>query len=122
MFMVKNQSLTKRPQYERVYKSGIARGNRYLVVKSLENGLACSRFGFSIRKIIGNAVERNRIRRRLREIIRTRDIKPGWDIVIIARSKSVDADFHQLEKSMLELLNRAGLLLKKDEVVSTGVN
>jgi len=120
--MIKNQTLSKRSQYERVYKSGTARGDRYLVVKILENGLEFTRFGFSIRKSTGKAVERNKVRRRLREIVRMQHIKPGWDIVFIARSRISSADYHQLEKSVLGLLNRADLLLNKDEVVSTGVN
>ena len=120
--MVKKHTLAKRSQYEKVYRSGIARGDKYIVIKALVNNLEFSRFGFSTNKSLGKAVERNRVRRRLREIVRSKHIKPGWDIVFIARSSTVSADYHRLEKSVGGLLNRADLLLNKDEVVNTEVN
>ena len=120
--MVKKQTLAKRSQYERVYKSGIAKGDKYIVIKALANNLEFSRFGYSTNKSLGKAVERNRVRRRLREIVRAEHIKPGWDIVIIARSSTVGIDYQRLKNSVSQLLNRADLLLNKDEVVSTKAN
>ncbi len=93
-----------------------------VVVKSLANGLEFSRYGFSVNKPLGKAVIRNRVRRLLKEIVRSMPIKQGWDIVFIARQGAVDADYHQLNESVEKLLIRADLLLNKNEVVSTGVN
>ena len=120
--MVRKQTLAKRSQYEKVYKSGIAKSDKYIVIKALANNLEFSRFGYSTNKSLGNAVNRNRVRRRLKEIIRAKYIKPGWDIVVIARSSTVGIDYHRLEKSVDDLLKRADLLLNKNEVASTEVN
>jgi len=55
-------------------------------------------------------VQRNRVRRLLREIMRLQPLKPGWDIVFMARSTAVDADYHQLKGAVTKLLARAQLL------------
>jgi ribonuclease P protein component len=122
IIMSKIWALTKRAQYQKVYGLGVAKGDRLVVVKSLANGLEFSRYGFSVNKPLGKAVIRNRVRRLLKEIVRSMPIKQGWDIVFIARQGAVDADYHQLNESVEKLLIRADLLLNKNEVVSTGVN
>jgi ribonuclease P protein component len=63
-----------------------------------------------VTKRVGKAVQRNRLRRLLREIMRLQSLRPGWDIVFIARSVAVNADYHQLERAVTELLGRAQLL------------
>ena len=65
-----------------------------------------SRFGWSIKKALGNAVRRNRIRRRLREILRLhrQEIAPGWDIVIHPRSSAATAEFSALEAELLKVM------------------
>lgn len=66
---------------------------------------------------IGNAVVRNRIKRRIREAVRLRmgQIQVGWDLVFIARNPIRDADFHQIDAACARLLRRASLL---EETVS----
>jgi len=119
--MAKKWALTKRAQYLSVYKSGKAWVNSLLVMKVLPNERDCSRYGFSVTKHIGKAVVRNRVKRLLKEICRIIPVKPGLDIVLIARPQSGAADYHQLKKSVEELLGRANLI-NKDEAVHTGVN
>jgi ribonuclease P protein component len=80
------------------------------VMKAMPNGSSLSRYGFSVTKKVGKAVRRNRVKRLLREIMRGQTLKPGWDIVFMARSAAVDADYHQLERAMTKLLARAQLL------------
>jgi len=104
-----------------VYKSGKAWVNNLIVIKALPNEYKFSRYGFSVTKNIGKAVVRNRIRRLLREISRIPPVKPGWDIVFIARPEAVAADYDELRKSVEALLLRAHLI-NKDEAVRAEVN
>lgn len=120
--MIKDWALTKRAQYQQVYQFGGMWGSRLLVIRVLANGLEFSRYGFSVSKNVGNAVKRNRVRRLLKEIVRVTPIRSGWDIVFIAHPSAVDVSYHELGKSVVRLLFRAGLLLDKNEVVNTGVN
>src|SRR2546427_519412 len=65
-----------------------------------------SRFGISVKKAVGGAVVRNRIRRRIREILRLSqsEIPSGWDIVIHPRSTVARAEFASLQAELLRLL------------------
>jgi ribonuclease P protein component len=93
-----------------VYRQGKVWANSLLVMKAMPNGLSLSRYGFSVTKKVGKAVQRNRLKRLLREIMRLQLLRPGWDIVFIARSVAVNTDYHQLERAVTKLLARAQLL------------
>jgi len=79
-------------------------------MKAMPNGLSLSRYGFSVTKKVGKAVQRNRLKRLLREIMKLQSLRPGWDIVFIVRSVAVNTDYHQLERAAAKLLTRAQLL------------
>jgi ribonuclease P protein component len=108
--MKESRSLTKRSQYILVYQQGKVWANSLVVMKALPNGLSLSRYGFSVTKKVGKAVQRNRLKRLLREIMRLQSLKPGWDIVFIVRSVAANADYHQLKRTVARLLTRAQLL------------
>ena len=108
--MKREQRLTHKSQYTTVYTHGKSWANELLVMKALPNGLEISRFGFSVSKRVGNAVVRNRVRRRLRECLRLTQHIPGWDVVFIARTPASKADYHQIERAVDELMWRAKLL------------
>ena len=98
--------------FRRLYhSSGYADG--YLVLYARKNHLPQNRVGVTVSKKLGKAHIRNRVRRRLREVYRLNEdlFQPGWDIVVVARTKAVDAEFAKLTKSYLTLAKKAGLLL-----------
>jgi ribonuclease P protein component len=91
-----------------------------LVLCVLPNELPYCRFGFSVSSRIGNAVTRNRIKRRLRESMRLRQqsLQPGWDLVLIARKPVVSANFDEMDAACARLIRRAHLLhLPEDDPV-----
>jgi ribonuclease P protein component len=64
-------------------------------------------------KRLGKAVVRNRVRRRLRELMRTIAVQGGWDMLVIARAQSVDVPFADLKSATEKLLVQSGLLSQK---------
>jgi ribonuclease P protein component len=110
--MLKKGHLTQPTQFDLVYKEGSTQTDRYLVLKIRRNQLEFTRFGVSVSKRIGNAVVRNRVKRVLREILRLNDLKPGWDIVVIARNAASGGVYNQLNKSAVNLLSRAGIVVE----------
>ena len=113
--------LTKPEQYRLVYSKGKSWGNDLLVMKALPNGLAFSRYGLSVSKRIGKAVVRNRVKRMLREILRSKPLEPGWDIIFIARPLTANVNYAELEKTIDSLLSQAQLLRLPRETVRLGV-
>jgi ribonuclease P protein component len=100
--------LVRRAEYDAVYREGRRRTGREFAVFLRRNGLEISRFGWSIKKALGGAVRRNRIRRRIREILRLhrQEIAPGWDIVIHPRSSVESAEFSAITEGLLGLMPR----------------
>ncbi len=114
--------LTKSEQYALVYNKGSSWTSNLVVMKALPNGLTFSRYGFSVGRRVGGAVVRNRVKRRLREILRLLPLEPGWDIIFIARSNAASAGFAGLKKAVHGLLSRAGLLTREYEEAFLGIN
>jgi ribonuclease P protein component len=106
-------------QFSLIYSEGKYWTGREIVVRTLSNGLDTSRFGFVVSRRLGNAVTRNKIKRRLREIARKIPVKPGWDIIIIARIPALNTTFWDLSKSVRQLLDRAGILAEENESSSS---
>ena len=101
--------------FRRLYHTGGV-ANSYLVLYARRNRTPCNRVGITVGKKLGKAHVRNRVRRRFREIYRLNEEKfqSGWDIVVVARSRSVDAPFSKLTDSFLALAEKSGILLPKD--------
>ena len=109
--------LTKPHQYALVYNEGSSWVSDLLVMKALPNGLILSKYGISVSKRVGKAVVRNRVKRLLREILRLTQLKPGWDIIFIARPAAGRADYAGLKQSVSDLLSRSRLLAREDDRV-----
>ena len=97
--------------FRRLYASS-GQANGYLVLYAKPNRLGINRVGITAGKKLGHAVVRNRVRRRLREVYRLNEDRftPGWDIVVVARSRCIDADFRKLTHAYLSLAEKAGIL------------
>ena len=106
-----SSSLKLNHVFRRLYHtSGKADG--FLVLYARKNRTAANRVGITVSKKLGHAVVRNRVRRRLREVYRLNEslFQPGWDIVVVARSRAIEAPFPQLVSSYLALAKKAGIL------------
>ena len=104
--------LKENAAFRRLYYKGKSAGNRYLVIYCARNRLEVTRVGLTVSTKLGHAVVRNRVRRRLREIVRHNAscLPSGYDIVIVARTAAVEAEFAALEKSFRTLTGRLGLI------------
>ena len=85
------------------------------MLRAVPNALPYTRFGFVVgRRVAKKAVDRNRIKRRLREIVRRLAVRQGWDQLLIARRGSVDADFQAIHTAVLDLERQLQLLEQPD--------
>lgn len=111
--MRKQMRLRKSRDFAAARREGKSWANNTLVLIARRTDADGCRFGFSVSKRVGNAVVRNRVKRRLREVARTRiaaRIDGGWDFVVIARKDAASADYHRLNRSLERLFRRAKLV------------
>ncbi|XUX01412.1 MAG: ribonuclease P protein component [Dehalogenimonas sp.] len=111
----RERRLRRREDFQRVLATGRSRADNYLVLKLSEGTGNPSRIGLVTSKKVGGAVERNRVRRRLRGILSPLILKPGADLVFIARPSAAQAPYSTLEGSVKSLLKRAGLVVAENE-------
>ena len=105
-------TLKKNSEFRRLYAKGKSAVNPYLVVYCRRNRGGVNRLGYTVSTKLGHAVVRNRVRRRLREIVRLNQPRlcQGWDIVIVARTRCVGADYHKMDAAFLSACGKLGLL------------
>ena len=103
--------LRRRADFEAIGRRGTARSTRLLVLRWLRTERGETRVGLSTPRTLGGAVQRNRVRRRLRSLLRERigRIGPGWDVLLIARPAAGDASHAELGAAIDALLARSDI-------------
>jgi ribonuclease P protein component len=102
--------LTDSPEFDRVYRQGTAFRGGLLSVHAFPNEIGTPRLGLSVSSKVGNAVTRNTVRRRLREVFHsTIERVPGsLDLVVSARPPASEATFEELNQEFLKALGKIG--------------
>ncbi len=103
-----NQRLKRRKDFTKVYKKGRSLTGKSVVLCYRKTTGSCFRVGFTVSKKVGKAVERNKIRRRLKEISRLNIGKftPGYDYIFIARRDIGGVPYRELEREVISLVKR----------------
>ena len=103
--MQRSESLKKNRDFQKVYRNGTSKGNRYLVMYVLKNQYMKNRLGISVSKKVGNSVVRHRLTRLIRESYRLSETRfhSGYDIVVIARPVAKDKNYFEVESALLHL-------------------
>ena len=106
------RTLKKNSDFRRLYAKGKSAATPFLVLYGRPNRRGENRLGYTVSVKLGGAVVRNRVRRRLREIVRLNEgrMKQGWDLVVVARSRCVGAPYRKIEASFLAACGKLGLL------------
>ena len=99
------EKLGKNPEFQKVYKFGKSKANKYLVmyVKVGESGP--SRYGFSVSKKVGNSVVRHHLTRLIRESYRLQEeyFLCGYDIVAVVRVNAKNSSFADMKSALIHL-------------------
>lgn len=110
--MDKKYRITDNKHFVRAYKKARKFYNRDLSIFIVQNGLKNKRFGYTLSRKFGKANKRNKVRRRLNEIVRLNIDKfdDGFDYVIMPKNHCIDLSYQELEKTLFHCY---GLYLKK---------
>jgi ribonuclease P protein component len=102
--------LTDSPEFERVYRQGTAYRGRLFSVHAFPNEHGTPRLGLSVSRKVGNAVTRNAVRRRLREVFNSciSELPGNLDLVVSARPAAAEATFDELREEFSKSLGRVG--------------
>ncbi|MFC4387778.1 ribonuclease P protein component [Gracilibacillus marinus] len=113
--MKKSYRIKKDVEFQKVFKQGASFANRQLVIYYLhKNDQPHFRIGLSVSKKVGNAVERNQIKRYIRQAFTELqcEIKNEYDMIIIARKPVKACNYHEVRRSVEHLLFKTKLLNK----------
>ncbi|MCB1229891.1 MAG: ribonuclease P protein component [Verrucomicrobiae bacterium] len=115
----RDRRITSRRLFQRVRNQGESYGGHFLVLGVLKDERLADpvKIGYITTRRLGNAVTRNRVRRRLRGVLqRTGErLKPGYCLVLVARNRAAEASSEALEKEWKWLAHRAGIFSKSEK-------
>lgn len=105
-------SLKENYEFRQIYRKGASAAGGSMVIYCRKNRLGHSRLGLTASVKIGNAVTRNRARRRLREVYRlNRDkLQKGWDVILVARGRTAAVSWRELNDTFLRLCRKLDIL------------
>jgi ribonuclease P protein component len=111
------ESLKKNADFKNCYQNGISFVNRHLVLYMCGNGMDRNRVGISVSKKVGNSVVRHRVTRLIREAYRLHEneMETGRDIVFVARVRANEIGYFQMERALLHLSGKAGIIQKNQK-------
>lgn len=109
--------LKQNHEFRRLYGKGKSAVSPYFVIYCRKTNRPVSRLGITTGVKLGNAVKRNRARRRIRELYRTHEDKllPGYDVVIVARTRAIYGRYAELERSFDRQMRKLGLTSPKGD-------
>ena len=104
-------ALKQNHEFRRLYSKGKSAVSPYFAVYCRKTNRPVSRLGIPTGVKLGNAVKRNRARRRIRELYRTNEhrLLPGYDVVVVARARVIYGRYPELERSFLQLMRKLGI-------------
>ena len=110
-------SLKLNHEFRRLYNKGKSAVSPYFVIYCRKTGRKESRFGITTGVKLGKAVKRNFARRRIRALYRTNEEKfiPGYDVVVVARSRVLFGRYADLERSFLKQMKQLGMMIPVKE-------
>ncbi|PTL37696.1 ribonuclease P protein component [Alkalicoccus saliphilus] len=114
--MKKQHRLRKNEEFQKVFQHGKSAANRQFVVYQLSRrGQEHVRIGLSVSKKLGNAVQRNRIKRLMKEALRgtAEELRQDCDVVIIARKPAASMELEEVQKSLKHVLKVAKLYRRR---------
>lgn len=104
------EMLRRKADFEAIGRHGTVRSSRLLVLRSMRTTGSRTRIGLSTPRTLGGAVQRNRVRRRLRDLLREQlTTEVGMDLLLIARSEAGSATYAELREELRSLLERSGI-------------
>ena len=110
-------ALKQNHEFRRLYNKGKSAVSPYFAIYCRKTNRPYSRLGITTGVKLGKAVKRNFVRRRIRELYRTNEEKflPGYDIVVVARTRAIFGRYADLERSFLQQMKKLGILAPKGD-------
>ena len=110
-------ALKQNHEFRRLYSKGKSAVSPYFAIYCRKTNRPYSRLGITTGVKLGKAVKRNYVRRRIRELYRTNEetFLPGYDIVVVARTRAIFGKYADLERNFLRQMKQLGMIAPKEE-------